>query len=148
MVSPMWNTEIHSDFCEAPLRSPLSHRDLVPVGSSSTLSLTFWGSRTIEMFPNLSATVNEKCRNFYFTWMKLAHSQICKYVLSPKIEADYTTVGIIGDELGFWYRNFWFADTTHKLNWATSEIAFQKDFNRLLSSTYLQQSKNPTYTSL
>lgn len=33
-------------FCDAPLRSPRSHRALLPVGSSSTSSLVLGGSLT------------------------------------------------------------------------------------------------------
>lgn len=36
-------------FCDAPLRRPLSHKALFPVGSSSTSSLVLGGSRTWKM---------------------------------------------------------------------------------------------------
>lgn len=35
-------------FCDAPLRSPLSHKALFPVGSSSTSSLVLGGRRTCD----------------------------------------------------------------------------------------------------
>ena len=44
MVSPTKKTLTVSAFWLAPLRRPRSHSDLVPVGSSSTLSFTFCGS--------------------------------------------------------------------------------------------------------
>ena len=148
MVSPMWNTEIHSDFCEAPLRSPLSHRDLVPVGSSSTLSLTFWGSRTIDMFPNLSATINEKCRSFllYLNVIgTLADLQLCpvsqNWSRLHHSWHDRGWIGILISQFSIRRHNSWI-----KLSYVVN--CFSEGFKRLLSSTYLQQSKNPTYTSL
>lgn len=44
-ISPTWKFAIQSAFWEAPFNKPLSQSALLPVGSSSTSSVTLVGNR-------------------------------------------------------------------------------------------------------
>ena len=54
----VWIKMFFFTFCDAPLRSPLSHNALFPVGSSSTSSLVFGGRRTWQKNVNEKLTIS------------------------------------------------------------------------------------------